>query len=30
MVLRPPRFLTSGDLVEVSITGLGRLSNRIA
>ena len=26
----PPRFLTSGDLVEVSITGLGRLSNRIA
>jgi 2-keto-4-pentenoate hydratase/2-oxohepta-3-ene-1,7-dioic acid hydratase in catechol pathway len=26
----PPKFLTSGDLVEVSITGLGRLSNRIA
>jgi 2-keto-4-pentenoate hydratase/2-oxohepta-3-ene-1,7-dioic acid hydratase in catechol pathway len=26
----PPRFLISGDLVEVSITGLGRLSNRIA
>ncbi|MFZ0118592.1 MAG: fumarylacetoacetate hydrolase family protein [Pseudonocardiaceae bacterium] len=26
----PPRFLTSGDLVEVSITGLGRVSNRIA
>lgn len=26
----PPRFLASGDLVEVSITGLGRLSNRIA
>jgi 2-keto-4-pentenoate hydratase/2-oxohepta-3-ene-1,7-dioic acid hydratase in catechol pathway len=26
----PPRFLSSGDLVEVSITGLGRLSNRIA
>jgi 2-keto-4-pentenoate hydratase/2-oxohepta-3-ene-1,7-dioic acid hydratase in catechol pathway len=26
----PPKFLTSGDRVEVSITGLGRLSNRIA
>ena len=24
----PPRFLTSGDLVTMSITGLGRLSNR--
>ncbi len=26
----PPKFLTSGDLVEVSITGLGTLRNRIA
>jgi 2-keto-4-pentenoate hydratase/2-oxohepta-3-ene-1,7-dioic acid hydratase in catechol pathway len=26
----PPRFLTSGDVVEVSITGLGTLRNRIA
>jgi 2-keto-4-pentenoate hydratase/2-oxohepta-3-ene-1,7-dioic acid hydratase in catechol pathway len=26
----PPNFLKSGDVVEVSITGLGRLSNRIA
>jgi 2-keto-4-pentenoate hydratase/2-oxohepta-3-ene-1,7-dioic acid hydratase in catechol pathway len=26
----PPRFLTSGDVVEVSITGLGRQRNRIA
>jgi 2-keto-4-pentenoate hydratase/2-oxohepta-3-ene-1,7-dioic acid hydratase in catechol pathway len=26
----PPRFLTSGDVVEVSITGLGRLCNHIA
>ncbi|MFG1710467.1 fumarylacetoacetate hydrolase family protein [Nonomuraea sp. M3C6] len=26
----PPGFLASGDLVEVSISGLGRLSNRIA
>jgi 2-keto-4-pentenoate hydratase/2-oxohepta-3-ene-1,7-dioic acid hydratase in catechol pathway len=25
----PPRFLTSGDVVEVSVTGLGLLSNRI-
>ena len=26
----PPRFLTSGDVVEVSITGIGTLRNRIA
>jgi 2-keto-4-pentenoate hydratase/2-oxohepta-3-ene-1,7-dioic acid hydratase in catechol pathway len=26
----PPRFLRSGDLVEVSITGLGTLRNRVA
>ena len=26
----PPRFLTSGDQVDISITGLGRLSNRVA
>ncbi len=26
----PPRFLVSGDVVEVSITGLGALRNRIA
>ena len=26
----PPKFLTSGDLVEVSITGLGTLRNRVA
>jgi len=26
----PPRFLASGDLVEVSITGLGTIRNRIA
>jgi 2-keto-4-pentenoate hydratase/2-oxohepta-3-ene-1,7-dioic acid hydratase in catechol pathway len=26
----PPRFLTSGDVVEVSISGLGTLRNRIA
>ena len=26
----PPKFLTSGDVVEVSITGLGTLHNRIA
>jgi 2-keto-4-pentenoate hydratase/2-oxohepta-3-ene-1,7-dioic acid hydratase in catechol pathway len=26
----PPRFLTSGDVVEVSITRLGALRNRIA
>ena len=26
----PPRFLQRGDLMEVEITGLGRLSNRIA
>ncbi|NKQ52945.1 fumarylacetoacetate hydrolase family protein [Amycolatopsis sp. K13G38] len=26
----PPQFLRSGDVVEVSITGLGRLRNRIA
>jgi 2-keto-4-pentenoate hydratase/2-oxohepta-3-ene-1,7-dioic acid hydratase in catechol pathway len=26
----PPKFLTSGDVVEVSITGLGTLRNRIA
>ncbi len=26
----PPRFLVSGDVVEVSITGLGTLRNRIA
>jgi len=26
----PPRFLRSGDIVEVSITGLGALRNRIA
>jgi 2-keto-4-pentenoate hydratase/2-oxohepta-3-ene-1,7-dioic acid hydratase in catechol pathway len=25
----PPRFLTSGDVVEITITGLGTLSNRI-
>ena len=25
----PPRFLTSGDLVEITITGLGRLANRV-
>jgi 2-keto-4-pentenoate hydratase/2-oxohepta-3-ene-1,7-dioic acid hydratase in catechol pathway len=27
---QPPRFLQSGDVVEVSITGLGTLRNRIA
>jgi 2-keto-4-pentenoate hydratase/2-oxohepta-3-ene-1,7-dioic acid hydratase in catechol pathway len=27
---RPPRFLTSGDVVEISITGLGTLTNRVA
>jgi 2-keto-4-pentenoate hydratase/2-oxohepta-3-ene-1,7-dioic acid hydratase in catechol pathway len=26
----PPKFLTSGDVVEVSITGLGALRNRVA
>ncbi|GAB1195505.1 hypothetical protein APSETT444_004764 [Aspergillus pseudonomiae] len=26
----PPKFLKPGDLVEVSVTGLGKLSNRIA
>jgi 2-keto-4-pentenoate hydratase/2-oxohepta-3-ene-1,7-dioic acid hydratase in catechol pathway len=26
----PPRFLTSGDVVEVTITGLGTQRNRIA
>jgi 2-keto-4-pentenoate hydratase/2-oxohepta-3-ene-1,7-dioic acid hydratase in catechol pathway len=26
----PPRFLASGDVVEISITGLGKLRNRIA
>jgi 2-keto-4-pentenoate hydratase/2-oxohepta-3-ene-1,7-dioic acid hydratase in catechol pathway len=26
----PPRFLTSGDIVEISITGLGTLTNRVA
>lgn len=26
----PPRFLRSGDLVEISITGLGTLRNRVA
>jgi 2-keto-4-pentenoate hydratase/2-oxohepta-3-ene-1,7-dioic acid hydratase in catechol pathway/pimeloyl-ACP methyl ester carboxylesterase len=26
----PPRFLRGGDLVEISITGLGTLSNRVA
>jgi 2-keto-4-pentenoate hydratase/2-oxohepta-3-ene-1,7-dioic acid hydratase in catechol pathway len=25
----PPRFLTSGDVVEITVTGLGTLSNRI-
>jgi 2-keto-4-pentenoate hydratase/2-oxohepta-3-ene-1,7-dioic acid hydratase in catechol pathway len=25
----PPRFLRSGDVVEISITGLGTLRNRI-
>jgi 2-keto-4-pentenoate hydratase/2-oxohepta-3-ene-1,7-dioic acid hydratase in catechol pathway len=25
----PPRFLTTGDIVEVTITGLGTLSNRV-
>ncbi|KAJ5610234.1 hypothetical protein N7510_006953 [Penicillium lagena] len=29
MGFRPPKFLKPGDLVEVSITGLGKLSNRI-
>jgi len=28
--LKPPQFLKEGDLVEVSITGLGTLRNRIA
>lgn len=27
---KPPRYLKAGDLMEVSITGLGTLSNRIA
>ncbi|KAL2833828.1 hypothetical protein BDW59DRAFT_179483 [Aspergillus cavernicola] len=27
---KPPKFLKPGDLVEVSVTGLGTLSNRIA
>jgi 2-keto-4-pentenoate hydratase/2-oxohepta-3-ene-1,7-dioic acid hydratase in catechol pathway len=26
----PPRFLSSGDVVEVTVTGLGTLRNRIA
>ena len=26
----PPRFLASGDVVEVTVTGLGTLRNRIA
>ena len=26
----PPRFLKSGDVVEVTVTGLGTLRNRIA
>jgi 2-keto-4-pentenoate hydratase/2-oxohepta-3-ene-1,7-dioic acid hydratase in catechol pathway len=26
----PPRFLVSGDVVEVTITGLGALRNRVA
>jgi 2-keto-4-pentenoate hydratase/2-oxohepta-3-ene-1,7-dioic acid hydratase in catechol pathway len=25
----PPRFLSTGDVVEISITGLGTLKNRI-
>lgn len=28
--LKPPRFLQSGDLVEISVTGLGTLRNRVA
>ena len=28
--LHPPRFLRGGDLVEISITGLGTLRNRVA
>ena len=26
----PPRFLRSGDVVEITVSGLGRLRNRIA
>lgn len=28
--LKPPKFLESGDLVEISVTGLGTLRNRVA
>lgn len=28
--MKPPKFLKPGDLVEVSVTGLGKLSNRVS